>query len=502
MFEQMKRAAALLAVGAAFSCGAWGQTLEQSVEMERTIAAEFFGVPAGRTVAERKSNPPTKVVISVSGADISAGNEADLTFSFTGATFVDRVSLSRFAGSDGSNVSLSPVEGGQAGDSWVTVRAAVAGGALAVGETIAFTVPDLQVAPVAIDDSGTQGAAVDVSIEVVRRTSSPFPDVVGDSANPGEDAGPVRVYRLRSAVSVPLRDTSMAARTGLVELMDRKVLTNRADKDNPTGILTIGLIGLAILNNGVVRALREDDSGADDLVDKGDFPGKVVVTVTGNLQTDDRVILTLTEVQRGEAFTRNEDGSYSGEITLDDLESSDAGGSHHIDYFPGGVDDLLPGTFHVTAAVRYDDELNASGPVEGRSSSATVDYIGVNVAAYAHGIVKAGGVARTYLRVACVDTKACTLFARCSDQAGDSYVGSLGEVAAGSLEVYDSDEIGEALGGGWDTGRGRCDLLSDGVLEVQNMLNQGRATVNNSVVLSSGMDSPMSSSVTILDRTQ
>ena len=74
------------------------------------------------------------------------------------------------------------------------------------------------------------------------------------------------------------------------------------------------------------------------------------------------------------------------------------------------------------------------------------------------------------------------MFASCRDQSGASHFGELGVVAAGGLEVYDSGEIGEALNGGWETGRGRCDLLSDGVLEVQNMLNQGSANVNNSLV--------------------
>ena len=201
-------------------------------------------------------------------------------------------------------------------------------------------------------------------------------------------------------------------------------------------------------------------------------PTRLAVAASGDFQTDDKVMLGDTEL------TRSEDGgSYSGGVAIADAEPG-----LDITYVPGGVDDLLPTTFNTTVAVRYDDELNASGPVEGQQAAATINYAGISLAAYAHGIVKAGGEATTYLRVACAGAADCSVFAGCKDQSGGSHFGELGVVAAGGLEVYDSNEIGEALDGGWETGRGRCDLLSDGVLEVQNMLNQGSANVNNSLV--------------------
>ena len=468
MFEQMKRAAVLLAVGAAFSSGAWGQHLLQSVENEKTIAAEFFGAPGGREVVERSTdNDPTVVEITVGPAPapaISGGNEANLTFSLAGATFAGRVSLAQFS-SDG-DVSLSLAEGGQEGDSEVTVRVSVtAGQSFDNGEKITFTLPALQVTPVVLDPTAmTRGATVDASIEITTSTGESFPDMVGFDANEVADADPVTIYDIVPALNIAWGG-DMAE--GEVDLMDRKVLTGGSEEmpaNLPLGTLTAAIANMA-------KGLDETSTTADDDVGLDDFAGKLVVTATGNFQTDDKVML-------GEAeLTRSEDGgSYSGEIAIADAESGVA-----VTYHPGGVDDLLPATFNATAAVRYDDELNASGPVEGQGTG-KIEYAGISIAAYAHGIVKAGGAATTYLRVACASAMDCSVFASCRDQSGGSHFGELGVVASGGLEVYNSNEIGEALDGGWETGRGRCDLLSDGVLEVQNMLSQGSANVNNSLV--------------------
>ena len=484
MFEQMKRAAVVLAVGAAFSSGAWSQALEHHVAGSKTLAAEFFGTPDGRLVKARsENNRPTKVVISLYWSPISGGNEANLTYSLAGATFAGRVSLSQFEAED-EDVSLSLVEGGQEGDSEVTVSVSVASDGLWVqdGGDITFMFPDLQVTPVVLDRETvtlgldpldpevTHGATVDVSIEVTTSTGNYFPDVIGIAPDLSEtaDQGPNLIYDILPALNISWGED---IGTGQVDLMNRKVLTG-ANEMMPTGSLNLGTLTAAedSENYRKPRGLT-DDGGADDPVGLDDFAGKLVVTATGNFQTDDKVMLGEGEL------TRSEDGgSYSGEIAIADAESGVA-----VTYHPGGVDDLLPATFNATAAVRYDDDGNASGAVEGQGT-ATIEYAGISLAAYAHGIVKAGGAATTYLRVACAGATDCSVFASCRDQSGGSHFGELGVVAAGGLEVYDSNEIGEALDGGWAMGRSRCDLLSDGVLEVQNMLNQGSANVNNSLV--------------------
>ena len=487
MLEQMKRAAVLLAIwggGAmlAFPSGAWGQSsfdhrLEQSSDpgSATKIASEYFGAPDGREVQARASDADAaKIVIQLlAGGDdpVSAGNEADLTFSLAGATFASRVSLSQFESTD-ADVSLSLATGGQKGDSSVTVHVGLAGDGMNDAAKIIFTLPDLHVTPVVIDDSGTEGATVDASIEITTSAGRiTFPDEIIEVETPTElervDAAPEPIYELADALEITLG----AGSDGQVSLMDRKVLTGANDM-MPTGSLNLGALTAASAGNSA-QILGEggDVVALDGLGDAG-LQGMLIVTASGDFQTDDKVML-------GEAeLTRSEDGgSYSGGVAI-----ADAGSGLDITYVPGGVDDLLPTTFNTTVTVRYDDELNASGPVEGQQATATINYEGISLAAYAHGIVKAGGAAVTYLRVACPGATDCSVFAACKDQSGASHFGELGVVAAGGLEVYDSNEIGEALDGGWETGRGRCDLLSDGVLEVQNMLNQGSANVNNSLV--------------------
>ena len=468
MFEQMRRAAVLLAVGAAFSSGAWGQdpTLSQGMTNPKTFAAEFFGAPDGRLVGERSDgNDPTTLAVRVGDASISGGNEANLTFSLAGATFAGRVSLSQFESTDDA-VSFSLVGGGQEGDSEVTVRVDVAAGGFPATHVIGFTLPDLQVTPVVLDPAAmTRGVTGDASIEVTKSTGRSFPDTIGTIAEPSKDSDPVVLYSIVPALNIAWGG---GIGTGSVDLMNRKVLTGGSE-EMPAG-LPLGVLTAAIVN--AAKGLDETDTTADDDVGFAEFAGKLVVTATGNFQTDDKVML-------GDdmELTRSEDGgSFSGEIAI-----ADAASDVLVIYHPGGVDDLLPATFNATAAVQYDDDGNASGAVEGQST-ARIEYAGISLAAYAHGIVKAGGAATTYLRVACAGATDCSVFASCRDQSGGSHFGELGVVAAGGLEVYDSNEIGEALDGGWETGRGRCDLLSDGVLEVQNMLNQGSANVNNSLV--------------------
>ena len=364
---------------------------------------------------------------------------------------------------------MSLAEGGQEGDSEVTVRVSVAaGGSFAQTEKITFTLPTLRVTPVVIDPVAmTRGVTVDASIEVTTSTGQSFPDMVGFDANEVTDADPVTIYNIVPALYIGWAE---AVAEGEVDLMDRKVLTGGSE-EMPAN-LPLGTLTAVTMGNVTVRNLEEEDTDNDPPVELADLAGKLIITATGNFQTDDKVMLGEAELTRSEGG-----GSFSGEIAITDA----SGPGIAVTYQPGGVDDLLPATFNATAVVQYDDEENASGAVEGQGT-ATISYAGISLAAYAHGIVKAGGAATTYLRVACAGATDCSVFASCRDQSGGSHFGELGAVAAGGLEVYDSNEIGEALDGGWETGRGRCDLLSDGVLEVQNMLNQGSANVNNSLV--------------------
>lgn len=345
MFEQMGRTAALLAVGAAFSSGAWGQALTQSVSNVKTIAAEYFGAAEGRVVARRSAaNNPTAFTVRVQEGAIGAGNEADLTLSLTQATFVDRVSLSSFASSD-EHASLKLEAGGEAGDSSVTVRVAVVGGDLENG-AITFTIPDIRMTP----ERGSEvpisnvfprsGALMDASITAVRRTANPFPDVVGDSSNSGRDAPPQVIYRVSEVLVFPVARLGQRQDIRYVELMDRKVLAIDAPFFDPEEGMWFGGVSLGAFPG--MKALAEED-GRDDDVGVADFPGDFVVTATGHFQTGDKAILSSSRLDDSEMM-RNEDGSYSGRIAFEAAPS--------FLYVPGGVEDLRPGVIRGAVAVQ------------------------------------------------------------------------------------------------------------------------------------------------------
>lgn len=81
----------------------------------------------------------------------------------------------------------------------------------------------------ALEDQ-VRGAPVDVSIDILRRTSGPFPGVIGKTGGPDQDAEPVTVYQLAPAVEVALLEGvhgyGAGEEVGLVDLMDRKAVAS------------------------------------------------------------------------------------------------------------------------------------------------------------------------------------------------------------------------------------------------------------------------------------
>ena len=168
--------------------------------------------------------------------------------------------------------------------------------------------------------------------------------------------------------------------------------------------------------------------------------------------------------------------------------------SMEVLYVPGGVADLTPGGFGASLALAFNDTENDSGAVGGAngSSQGRLRYDGVSTQAYAYGVVRSeanGAMERSFLRVGCLGaptaTGVCNIFLSCYGQDGTPYFGQTTvSVRNNATEVFDSNEIATALGGGWESGRGRCDLLTDGTaLQVQHMIRSGGIQVNNSVVV-------------------
>ena len=207
--------------------------------------------------------------------------------------------------------------------------------------------------------------------------------------------------------------------------------------------------------------------------------GDAVITVSGDFQTGDKVYL-------GTKTMSIDSGVAMGTVDIETLLQS--GDGMNVVYVPGGVDDLTPNTFVGAAKLDFDDDENSAsanaGPIATRgTSSGTLGYKDFSDQGYAYGIVKGGGMDQSFVRVTCEASYPCAIFADCTDQAGEDYFGGPVTVGAGETGVVNSDMIAAALDGGWDVGRGRCNLVSNGSLSVQHMVRSHDILVNNSVVV-------------------
>ena len=243
---------------------------------------------------------------------------------------------------------------------------------------------------------------------------------------------------------------------------------------------------------GTIKVLDSDASAATATTLHSSLSGTLDITVGGRMQENDAVILGANQTQAdSKAFRMGENGVATLGLVLENIPSMD------IIYVPGGVATLRPAVFKATAEVNFNDARNAGGPVRTATGAIAeaegrLSYQGVNPAAYAYGVVRSaanGGMERSFLRVTCADTPAgCSVFLDCNGQDGTGYFGQITTdsepLANNATEVFTSDEIAAALpGGGWESGRGQCDLLSNGNLQVQHMIRSGGIQVNNSVVI-------------------
>ena len=215
----------------------------------------------------------------------------------------------------------------------------------------------------------------------------------------------------------------------------------------------------------------------DDRLD-GQFAGHVDVVVKGTFGTGDKVVYG-TPAKAAEIS----DGMASVRLPIGLMDAPTK-----FIYVPGGLDELRRGTIAAMAVLSFRAGGNASeDPAQAAAvSTGTISYAGVDVDAYAYGVFKRGGPDVSYLRVHCATsplTGGCTVFLDCKDMAGKSYFGEAGVIEADATAVWSSTDVAAVLDGGWSSGKGACDLLSNGTLEVQHMIRSGGALVNNSVVI-------------------
>lgn len=535
MIRHARRAAALFAVGALFASGAWAQapTLAQSVTGAYLVAEELLGSADGTVIrlgSAGGTNTAARPAVRLTIPDtytIPEGNEAEVTFTLTGAVFAQNVGAStldlRASGSDhpgtvAAGLSTEVVEGGAVGDSSVTFLME-ATGEIATNTRISFWVPDIRVTPTAIGRIPNPAGAgtvpvlgVGIVASLVERravrgtaaTAIPFPGVSGGEDTPMTSTMmAMNNYMNRQVVMfgdvVNIAMGSSEGNTATVALNARTMFassnaTHMAQgSTTATRALRVGTLTVSINGGGTPADSTDPVAGQIYTLDPGrpavdynntadreddqlasSFAGNVDVVIKGAFKTGDMVFYgsppTAAKISDGMA-------AVSVPLTVE-------GSQTPFIYVPGGIDPLRPGTITAVAMLNF----SAAGNDPGRPamSMGTISYAGVGVEAYAHGVVRGGGTDSSYVRVRCADAKgapACVVFADCHDQDGMNYFDEAGAVPAGATAVVSSDMIAAALGGGWERGRGACDILSNGSLEVQHMVRAGHVLVNNSAVV-------------------
>ena len=514
MIKCMTRSAALFVAGVLLAGGAWGQArLDQNSSPNDKYAAELFGAQEGREILTAATVP----FISLAPVDgnIGGGNKADITYTLNGATFSATVGTNNLllrstcddsnTGQDG--LAASVTSGGAKGDSTVTFSVETVGtgsDSISGGELICFLVPNIQATLTTISeataDAPVSGVSVSVAIKPTVSSSNPFPSDITGGPPAGTPPVVPKVTMAQKAILEVAPATEVSLGTGdtaEVAVTKRMVIATGGTRDpsatNPAtaamgvkvGAVTIGSaqdshadeLAVLDLNGGTVYTGLDPANTSTRATGFGTaLGGKVLITVSGPFQAGDMVVY-------GTKAMAPEDGKASFSEPLAFIAEAAA---KSIVYVPGGTAALKPSMFTATAKYDFNDADN-NNATKVKSSAATIKYQGVTGEGYAHGVVKAGGADTSFLRVRCAmataPATACTVFADCSDQAGTPYFGELGSVNAGATDVFSSDAIGTALGGGWESGRGACDLMSDGMIEVQHMVRSHGILINNSVVV-------------------
>ena len=533
MIRQTVRSLALAALGLALASGAWGQSLRQSASMPAMVALEYFGAAGGREIEasgfdldSATTGLQRPYVALTPTAAISVGNVADITFTLTGATFSQTVSpanLDRRSACTSSDttegLSISVAGGGARTDSSVTFRVE-ATAAFDSSAALCFWVPNLQATLANLSPPGTppadqmMGVAVTATIKQGVTNSNPFParisgpaaaDVDTDSSGSvdGAEVGnapnaPSSIFIGERALVTSLGDGGMA----MVALADRSKIASGGTPDpsasDPKAAamgLLVGTLSVKVATNAATEIWQLDGGGfvvdGDDL--DGSLGGQVMLSVGGPFQDGDKVVFDLPGESTRSVTPSGGMASTSVELAPDTTTP--------IVYVPGGTGVLRPAKFAAMAKYAFNSlDNNSALPI--MASVGSITYQGITVQAYAYGVVRGGGMDTSYGRATCEAASGmCQLFADCTDQDGTAHFGGPVPIAAGATAVIDSDALAGALGGGWDKGRGRCDIWSTAPLAFQHMVRSHGLLINNSAVVGRGLDENADDSIQgVVDR--
>ena len=532
MFEQMKRAALLLVGAALFAPLTWGAaTLTQDNAGIITVASEYFGKNGARDVVVSGRTPTITLTVGDDTLDaggmadpqlvtVDEGNTATVKFTFIGATLGAAVGsgalkAERTGTADGSvdctvgdiDTTVSRTEGGASGDSSVSFEITVGDDELRGGgncvDKLVFTVPNLTAEPINFGTAASpiMGAAVTAGIDQGRTSGDPLPnEILGTGTTPPKSVHPMndgQVLLLMPAITAVISGGTNAT-VSIRTAEERRQLIGgtyafKANTTDRTGTNALLVGNLTVAIDGTPQQLRNNESvesSDDDLASNAGLGGWLKITVS-------------TDGSRG--FAEGDKVYYGPNGSAKEFTADEAGGTMSyrvpiglvsspmmVRFVPNGTTELRPMTLIASLALEFTDPLNLSAAVGGRngSSVASISFSGIATKAYAYGVVRSGGTDMTLLRVGCLGGgwPACAVFADCKDQAGNGYFGELALIPDGNTKVYTSDAIAASFAGGrgWERGRGTCNLLSNGALEVQHMVRSSGVQTNHSVVIGSG----------------
>ena len=507
---------ALFAVGALFAGGAWAQgTLTQSVANAYLVAEELLGSADGTviklssaaTTATAGTAAQPAVKLTVGGQGVEADNTAEVTFNLTGAAFGQNVGSSTLdlRNSDGSSstgLATEVISGGATGDASVTFLIE-ATSTINADQYLAFWVPDLSVTPTTVGLTAAgkpiMGASISATMKERRAVkgsgTGPFAKVMGaeDTITPkANNVANRQVVALADVVAITLGANGAAtvALNARTAFSDSNATYRPQGSKTVTKALKVGSLAVTINGGGTPTdgtaavagqvftldptkpAVDYNDTAVatDDELDNS-LAGNVDVVIKGAFKTGDMVVYGATRTP----------AKISGGMAAVSVPIALGGAATDFIYVPGGVDALRPGNIAAVASLNFSRAGNAAG--KPAMSAGVISYAGVGIEAYAHGVVRGGGTDSSYLRVRCANATDCTVFLDCHDQAGMNYFDEAGDVPAGGTAVWSSDAVATVLGGGWSGGRGACDLLSNGTLEVQHMVRSHGILINNSAVI-------------------
>ena len=522
-------------------------TFKQGSQDKANVALEYFGAAAREVTFDGDKQPKITLLIAddpnrTGDGTLDEDEKGQVTFVLNGASFASSVSASDLKFYDlgtGENIGAEEdtdetsairkriVSGGQRGDSSVTFEMTVSSVIDPTDDTgdefLSFYMPDLDVTPTLLNVEnpglGNGVTVVATNLRSVDSGSNPFPGrVLGTGAvvtaadatatPPVVEQKGVDVVKDGTVLLINDRALTVGLGTGgaaNVALADRKSITRtsgvevtRANGDKVRGLM-IGKMSLALANPAAtamkpaLRVLRGDDLVVVNNRLDSTLSGRLTVAVNGPFQEGDQVFLGKNQEAQGAKVFEMSGGTAMLEFPLREAVTGD------MVYVPGGVEDLQPGDFTASATLEFNDSLNASGPYPSATpgvpltATGTLSYRGIKLNAYAYGVVRSaanGGMEKSFLRVTCTGASTgCNVFLSCTDQGGNTTFDQIAAspssmvIANNATEVFTSDEIAAALGGGWESGRGRCDLYSNGSLQVQHMVRSGGLQVNNSVVV-------------------